>query len=129
MTCARRWRRRGVGKNLGTRRIWLNLNGRAKSPQLPPSKGIEWSRRRDLNPRPSDYKSDALPTELRRRFGMERGTGLEPATNSVEGCDSTIELPPHSFVFSGLRCMRCSQMYPYGAALLRNAHNCTRFAH
>ena len=25
-----------------------------------------WSRRRDLNPRPSDYKSDALPTELRR---------------------------------------------------------------
>src|SRR3954466_514334 len=24
------------------------------------------SRRRDLNPRPSDYKSDALPTELRR---------------------------------------------------------------
>ncbi len=25
---------------------------------------------------------------------MERGTGLEPATNSVEGCDSTIELPP-----------------------------------
>ena len=27
---------------------------------------FEWSRRRDLNPRPSDYKSDALPTELRR---------------------------------------------------------------
>ena|GEM_PF-7055305 len=25
-----------------------------------------WSRRRDSNPRPSDYKSDALPTELRR---------------------------------------------------------------
>src|ERR1039458_404759 len=27
---------------------------------------ISWSWRRDLNPRPSDYKSDALPTELRR---------------------------------------------------------------
>ena len=26
------------------------------------------SRRRDLNPRPPDYKSGALPTELRRRF-------------------------------------------------------------
>ncbi len=26
--------------------------------------------------------------------GMERETGLEPATNSLEGCDSTIELPP-----------------------------------
>ena len=25
-----------------------------------------WSRREDSNPRPSDYKSDALPTELRR---------------------------------------------------------------
>jgi hypothetical protein len=27
---------------------------------------IVWSWRRDLNPRPSDYKSDALPTELRQ---------------------------------------------------------------
>jgi hypothetical protein len=27
-----------------------------------------WSWRRDLNPRPSDYKSDALPTELRQRI-------------------------------------------------------------
>src|SRR5581483_4496126 len=27
----------------------------------------DWSRQRDLNPRPSDYKSDALPTELCRR--------------------------------------------------------------
>ena len=26
----------------------------------------EWSWRRDLNPRPSDYKSDALPAELRQ---------------------------------------------------------------
>jgi integrase len=53
-----------------------------------------WSWRRELNPRPSDYKSDALPTELRQRIEMERGTGIEPATNSVEGCDSTVELPP-----------------------------------
>ena len=27
-----------------------------------------WSWRRDLNPRPSDYKSDALPTELRQQY-------------------------------------------------------------
>jgi hypothetical protein len=27
---------------------------------------------------------------------MERETGIEPATNSLEGCDSTIELLPHS---------------------------------
>jgi hypothetical protein len=29
-------------------------------------RGPDWSWRRDLNPRPSDYKSDALPTELRQ---------------------------------------------------------------
>ncbi len=27
---------------------------------------------------------------------MERETGIEPATNSLEGCDSTPELLPHS---------------------------------
>ncbi len=68
-----------------------------------------WSWRRELNPRPSDYKSDALPTELRQRYllrrfctrapcraakRLERETGIEPATNSLEGCDSTIELLP-----------------------------------
>ena len=31
---------------------------------------------------------------------MERGTGIEPATNSVEGCDSTVELPPPTFEFT-----------------------------
>ena len=29
---------------------------------------VLWSWRRDSNPRPSDYKSDALPTELRQQF-------------------------------------------------------------
>jgi hypothetical protein len=27
---------------------------------------------------------------------MERETGIEPATNSLEGCDSTIELLPRN---------------------------------
>ena len=30
------------------------------------SRRLSWSWRRDLNPRPSDYKSDALPAELRQ---------------------------------------------------------------
>jgi hypothetical protein len=30
---------------------------------------VLWSWRRDSNPRPSDYKSDALPTELRQQLG------------------------------------------------------------
>ena len=29
---------------------------------------LTWSWRRDLNPRPSDYKSDALPAELRQPY-------------------------------------------------------------
>jgi hypothetical protein len=33
-------------------------------------KKISW--RRDLNPRPSDYKSDALPTELRQRSSNQK---------------------------------------------------------
>ena len=28
-------------------------------------------------------------------FELERETGIEPATNSLEGCDSTTELLPH----------------------------------
>jgi hypothetical protein len=36
-----------------------------------PEKNIYWSWRRDLNPRPSDYKSDALPTELRQQIRGE----------------------------------------------------------
>jgi hypothetical protein len=35
---------------------------------------------------------------------MERETGIEPATNSLEGCDSTTELLPHSFCFNALQC-------------------------
>jgi hypothetical protein len=30
---------------------------------------------------------------------LERETGIEPATNSLEGCDSTIELLPLSFYY------------------------------
>src|SRR5207245_7822922 len=37
-----------------------------------------WSWRRDLNPRPSDYKSDALPAELRQR-------PLKPSKDSRRG--------------------------------------------
>ena len=39
---------------------------------LPLPKPVQmWSWRRDLNPRPSDYKSDALPAELRQPFPPE----------------------------------------------------------
>ena len=38
---------------------------RFRSASLP--RAFWWSWRRELNPRPSDYKSDALPAELRQR--------------------------------------------------------------
>ncbi len=31
---------------------------------------------------------------------MERETGIEPATNSLEGCDSTTELLPLAFIIN-----------------------------
>ena len=36
------------------------------------SRSLKLSWRRDLNPRPSDYKSDALPTELRQHWQTEQ---------------------------------------------------------
>ena len=53
-----------------------------------------WSPRRDLNSGPRPYQGRALPLSyegillfpIRR---LERETGFEPATNSLEGCDST----------------------------------------
>src|SRR6266851_9083173 len=78
------------------------IGGREKRSSLILVDVEEWSWRRELNPRPSDYKSDALPTELRQlivlsrelrrthhhspvpRSAVERETGIEPATNSLE---------------------------------------------
>ena len=42
------------------------------------------------------YASAANPTSIAEI--LERETGIEPATNSLEGCDSTIELLPLSFL-------------------------------
>ena len=37
-----------------------------------PPRVSQWSWRRELNPRPSDYKSDALPAELRQRSQTDK---------------------------------------------------------
>src|SRR5712664_3522997 len=52
-----------------------------KRESSPDSNFIWQSWRRDLNPRPSDYKSDALPTEL-RQHGSNRGN----ITKGQENC-------------------------------------------
>ena len=47
---------------------WKNLCAANRVRRLPEKFVVSWSWRRDSNPRPSDYKSDALPTELRQQF-------------------------------------------------------------
>ena len=67
----------GRNENVGVERVDedgpLRFNLRRILPSRIESRGI-WSRRQESNLRPSDYKSDALPAELRRRSGeTERG--------------------------------------------------------
>jgi hypothetical protein len=71
------------------RRGWIQ---RFHSPAEPkiccrpfPESVSKWSWRRDLNPRPSDYKSDALPAELRQpdhRKNIAGKTPGDPRTHS-----------------------------------------------
>ena len=58
---------------------------------------FNWSRRQDLNPRPSDYKSDALPTELRRRLGV-------PRRSPCSRCDSGRRMVPGARIELALCC-------------------------
>ena len=39
--------------------------------------GKNWSWREESNPRPADYKSAALPTELRQRRDQKHGRAFE----------------------------------------------------
>src|SRR5882762_295934 len=68
---------RGQDSNLRralARRVYSPVPLTTRPPLHALSNGC-WSRRRDLNPRPSDYKSDALPTEL-RRHATERNSAF-----------------------------------------------------
>src|ERR1700690_23000 len=49
-----------------------------------------WSWRRDLNPRPSDYKSDALPAELRQPVHSGNQPGI--LKTIPFGCTGTLLL-------------------------------------
>src|SRR5215469_3968372 len=52
---------------------------------------FNWSWRRDLNPRPSDYKSDALPAELRQQFPLNWGK-VNKLAQRQSACNSTASL-------------------------------------
>src|SRR4030095_4986584 len=47
-------------------------------------------------PRPSERRRGEVRGAPNPRQKLERETGIEPATNSLEGCDSTTELLPQS---------------------------------
>ncbi len=49
------------------------------------SKDKKWSWREELNPRPADYKSAALPTELRQPTNLVRKTDLNTDPLSTGG--------------------------------------------
>jgi hypothetical protein len=55
---------------------------------LTPLVQIWWSWRRELNPRPSDYKSDALPAELRQR--RSNRTRITDWTRLLQEMDSKL---------------------------------------
>src|ERR1017187_6746059 len=59
----------------------------APLPSPPPAgKYVSWSWRRDLNPRPSDYKSDALPTELRQQIREKDVLSPKPIPLIIARC-------------------------------------------
>jgi hypothetical protein len=57
------------------------------------------------------------------RRQLERETGIEPATNSLEGCDSTTELLPLVFVFNTFGCVLMEQPGQNGVKWRRSAQN------
>ena len=52
-----------------------------------------WSWRRDLNPRPSDYKSDALPAELRQHKPPVTGHKVNKLAQRQSACNTSALLP------------------------------------
>ena len=62
---------------------------------------FKWSWRRDLNPRPSDYKSDALPAELRQLITHRKPvpeTRKDARTHSrsaYHGTEIKVSIPSH----------------------------------
>ena len=64
----------------------------ARAATLSSPTGEIWSWRRDLNPRPSDYKSDALPAELRQLSGRPRGPPCHPKTGASDFRANTLLL-------------------------------------
>ncbi len=75
----------------GNSKPGIFISPESPKPGLRPSK--QWSWRRDLNPRPSDYKSDALPAELRQPNPPEKRIRM-PSSRPEKRAD-TLPLRTH----------------------------------
>ena len=60
-----------------------------------------WSWRRDLNPRPSDYKSDALPAELRQHKPPVTGHKVNKLAQRQSACNTST----HCLVRGNVTCV------------------------
>ena len=77
------------------RRTGPTLNQPLRAGKLSPlrplvSASVLWSWRRDLNPRPSDYKSDALPAELRQLVSHRK------LPRGAKKCADTLQLSAYT---------------------------------
>jgi hypothetical protein len=61
---------------------------------------VSWSWRRDLNPRPPDYKSGALPTELRQQYGGKDAPSRKPIPLIPARCPGQLFKVSHGEVWA-----------------------------
>jgi hypothetical protein len=89
------------GKNSGASKTFCRFNSEFHFPTVD-SAFLQWSWRRDLNPRPSDYKSDALPAELRQpippgnRPGDPKKRTGTPPLRPYYGTEIKVSTPPRT---------------------------------
>jgi hypothetical protein len=60
---------------------------------------------------------------------LERETGIEPATNSLEGCDSTTELLPHCLAVLLARTLTLGLIFQQGPPLMDPCPKCEQNQH
>ena len=77
------------------------LTGRSLSCRRQPSQWVPWSRWRGLNPRPDDYKSPALPSELHRHTAQPELHGCHQVEPLLRAAAYIFERSNHSPVVTG----------------------------
>ncbi len=124
---------RGFNRNTKRTRVQRHQPVQFCNPELlPPSLPADfwWSWRRELNPRPSDYKSDALPAELRQRRSNRvriadeahelQGGALDSGRGRGQDCGNPqpvfgLSRPENAFIFIYLQTALDELILPFAA--------------